>query len=172
MTHRKTGAESMQLSERLAQLDTEHPSSAAIRVTTRSLIEGLCVTGVRFVIVGTTAAYLLGVDCAPVDLDVAPDPSIDNLQRLSAHVTALTATFSTDIAELARTTGRAEWQLTATLGLDLVFAAAGIGAYTKLLENSEAHRLNANFFVNVLSIEAVAYSKRCADRAKDAKFFP
>ncbi len=52
---------------------------------TPALLQRLHEAGVRFVVIGSSAAALLGADLAPGDLDVCPDPDRDNLERI-AHV--------------------------------------------------------------------------------------
>lgn len=47
--------------------------------------------GVQYVIAGSTAAALHGVTAAPGDLDVVPEPSSKNLERLAAALVDLEA---------------------------------------------------------------------------------
>lgn len=46
---------------------------------------------VRYVVIGSTAAHLHGVELSPGDLDIAPALDRDNLQRLQAALTAAEA---------------------------------------------------------------------------------
>lgn len=47
------------------------------------MIEALCAAEVRFVVTGSVAAWLHGMDLEPGDLDVCPALDADNLQRLA-----------------------------------------------------------------------------------------
>ncbi|GEM_PF-312932 len=57
----------------------------------RPLVEALCSGEVRFVVTGSVAAWLHGIDLQPGDLDVCPAPDADNLQRLTQVLSELDA---------------------------------------------------------------------------------
>jgi uncharacterized protein (DUF952 family) len=49
-----------------------------------ALLRRLVDAGVRFVVIGSSGAILLGAKLSPGDLDICPSPDPDNLQRLAA----------------------------------------------------------------------------------------
>ena len=55
------------------------------------LLARLVDSGVRFVVVGSSGAALLGADLSPGDLDICPDTDVANLGRLAAYLAGLGA---------------------------------------------------------------------------------
>lgn len=56
-----------------------------------ALLARLIDAGVRFVVVGSSGAALLGADIVPGDLDICPDPDPANLERLAGVIASIGA---------------------------------------------------------------------------------
>jgi uncharacterized protein (DUF952 family) len=56
-----------------------------------ALLERLAEAGVRFVVIGSGGAFLLGAKLVPGDLDVCPSPDPDNLRRLAVALAEIGA---------------------------------------------------------------------------------
>ena len=99
---------------------------------------------VRFVLIGGMAAVLHGDVGVTIDIDIAPDYELDNLDRLAATLRVLDARIRTDdvphglpfdcSAQFLRNLGPdAILNLTTRVGaLDLSFSPAGTGGYHDL----------------------------------------
>lgn len=135
---------------------------------------------VDFVCIGGVAAVLRGANYVTFDLDVCPDPTRENLERLSTALRALDArihvdgvdggfAFAHDGESLARAT---VWNLVTTAGrLDLVFTPAGTTGFDDLLRDAEALEFDG-MTVLVASLDDIIRSKRSAGRDKDQLSLP
>jgi hypothetical protein len=136
--------------------------------------------GVRFVLVGGFAAVIHGSPYVTTDLDVVPDGTSDNLDRLSEALTELNARvwteshpegvrFAHDAASLA---ANRQWNLVTTSGrLDIVFEPAGTEGFDDLAR--DAVRLTIlGTDVDVASLADVIRSKEAAGREKDELVLP
>ena len=137
---------------------------------------------VKFVVIGAFAAI---AQHAPIpatrDIDLTPDPSLENLTRLSAALNELGARVRTDaVAEglpfdhdgrsLATSS---VWNLICPFGeFDISFVPSGIaGGYQELAVR--AHRMRVDSVeVMVADLSDVIRSKEAAGRSKDLQVLP
>lgn len=135
---------------------------------------------VRFVVIGGLAALAHGSPFPTEDLDVTPETSDVNLQRLSAALGALDARvrtpgdpagvpFAHDAASLGAV---GVWNLATAHGdLDLCLVPAGTQGYRDLAR--DAVRVRAfGIDIPVASLADVVRSKQAAGRAKDQRVLP
>jgi predicted nucleotidyltransferase len=136
--------------------------------------------GVRFVLVGGFAAVIYGSPYLTTDVDVVPEWSKENLERLSAalesmHARVWTASepgglaFNRDAASL----GDADmWNLVTDHGrLDLTFVPTGTSGYEDLARDA-VHLKILGVDVDVASLADVIRSKEAAGREKDRVVLP
>ena len=136
--------------------------------------------GVRFVLVGGFAAVIHGSPYLTTDVDVVPEWSKDNLDRMSAalesmHARVWTASepagvsFGHDAASL----GNVEmWNLVTEHGrLDLTFMPSGTAGYEDLARDA-VHLTILGVDVDVASLADVIRSKEAAGREKDRVVLP
>jgi hypothetical protein len=135
---------------------------------------------VRFVLVGGLAAVIHGSPYLTTDVDVTPEPSEENLARLSAaldamHVRVWTedepegVPFSHDAASLA---GATVWNLITDHGrLDVTFVPSGTDGFEDL-ERDAIHLTILGVEVDVASLADVIRSKEAAGREKDRLVLP
>lgn len=135
---------------------------------------------VDFVVIGGMAAYVQGSPLPTLDVDVTPDASADNLQRLSDALRALDARvrhpdvseglpFAHDAASLARSVF---WNLVTPYGeLDVSFSPAGTSGFSDLAQNAGTVVVGSTR-VSVASLADVVRSKDAADRPKDRRALP
>lgn len=136
--------------------------------------------GVELVVVGGLAAALHGVPYVTFDIDVTPEPSRQNLDRLSTALTELGARIRTqdepeglpfghDGASLQA--GKV-WNLVTTFGdLDLTMSPSGTRGFDDVVQGSTEVRLGRSS-TRIASLETVIRSKRAADRLKDRAVLP
>lgn len=136
--------------------------------------------GVQFVVIGGMAAYFQGSPLPTMDVDVTPDVSPDNLQRLSDALRALEARvrhpdvpeglpFAHDATSLA---GSVFWNLVTPYGeLDVSFTPAGTRGYADLAQGAGVVVVGSTR-VPVASLADVVRSKDAADRPKDRRALP
>jgi hypothetical protein len=135
---------------------------------------------VRYVVVGGLAATLHGAPTVTFDVDVVPDRSSHNLQRLSSALSELDArvrvegipdglVFQHDPASLAAVQ---VLNLVTRFGdLDLTFSPAGIPSFEQWDEHAEdGEALGVHF--RLASLEDVIRSKEAANRPKDHLTLP
>lgn len=135
---------------------------------------------VDFVVIGGMAAYFQGSPLPTLDVDVTPEVSADNLQRLSDALRALDARvrrpdvpeglpFAHDATSLA---GSVFWNLTTAHGdLDVSFTPAGTKGFADLAQNAGTVVVGSTR-VPVASLADVVRSKDAADRPKDRRALP
>lgn len=135
---------------------------------------------VRYVVIGAIAAVAAGAPILTADLDVTPDRSRDNLERLALMLTDLDARLrnpsdqeGVPLAIDADTLATADsWTLTTRAGdIDLAFAPAGTGGYEDFRRGASHLRI-AGITVPVASLADVIRSKEAAGREKDAMQLP
>lgn len=144
------------------------------------MLRALAEHGVRTVLVGGFAAVIHGSPYVTTDIDLVPEPSSDNLGRLSAalrqlHARVWTATepegleFDHDPVSLAATR---VWNLVTDCGrLDLMFEPSGTAGYADV--SRDAVRLTIlGVDVDVASLADVIRSKEAAGRDKDRLVLP
>ena len=139
---------------------------------------------VRFILIGGMAAVLHGDVGVTVDIDIAPDCELDNLERLAAALRALDACIRTDdaphglpfdcSAQFLRNLGPdAILNLTTRAGaLDVSFSPAGTGGYHDLKRDAVPLVATEGVSVLVASLADVIRSKTAADREKDRRALP
>jgi hypothetical protein len=147
-----------------------------------AIVEVLIRHGVHFVVIGAFAAI---AQQAPIparrDIDLTPESTIDNLNRLSAALKELHALLRTDSAEGAlafdhsgRSLGQAEfWNLICPYGeFDISFHPSGFAdGYTDLI--LRAHKVLVDGIeVPVADLSDVIRSKEAAGRPKDIRVLP
>lgn len=140
----------------------------------RALLEALEEHDVRFVAIGGIAVAAHGYVRATEDLDLVPDPSRDNIDRLVTSLVSLVATLPTqagrgfDPGRDADALRRGA-NLTADTrhgGLDVVQRARGIPAYAAL----EADAVESDVLgiaVRICSLARLREMKRAQGRAQD-----
>ena len=136
--------------------------------------------GVRYVLIGGYAAVIHGSNAATFDVDVTPEESLDNLEKLSGALTELDAkvrtaaqpegvAFGHDGRSLAAVR---IWNLTTRYGdLDLTFEPSGTSGYKDLARGAVRISLNG-IEVSVASLADVVRSKEAAGRPKDQLTLP
>jgi hypothetical protein len=155
--------------------DAPSPDAAAI-------VEVLTRHGVHFVVIGAFAAI---AQQAPIpatrDIDLTPESSIDNLNRLSAALKELHALIRTDAVDgglafdhSGRSLGQAEfWNLICPYGeFDISFHPSGFAdGYRDLI--LRAHNVLVDGIeVSIADLTDVIRSKEAAGRPKDFRVLP
>jgi hypothetical protein len=136
--------------------------------------------GVRWVLVGGFAAVIHGSPYVTTDIDVVPEPSSENLGRLSSALRAMHARvwtndepegipFGHDAESLARAS---VWNLVTDYGrLDVTLEPSGTKGYADLAPRAERLEILGST-VQVASLADVIRSKEAADRDKDRLVLP
>ena len=149
-----------------------------------AMLAVLAEADVRFILIGGMAAVLHGDVGVTVDIDIAPDYELDNLERLAAALRALDARIRTDdaphglpfdcSAQFLRNLGPdAILNLTTRVGaLDVSFSPAGTGGYHDLKRDAVPLAATEGVSVLVASLADVIRSKSAADREKDRRALP
>jgi hypothetical protein len=147
-----------------------------------AIVEVLIRHGVHFVVIGAFAAI---AQQAPIpatrDIDLTPEATIDNLERLSAALKELQARIRTDAVEdglpfdhTGQSLGQAEfWNLISPFGeFDISFRPSGfVDGYTELA--TRAHMVVVDGIeVPVADLGDVIRSKEAAGRPKDLRVLP
>jgi predicted nucleotidyltransferase len=136
--------------------------------------------GVRFVLVGGFAAVIYGSPYLTTDVDVVPEWSKENLERMSAalesmHARVWTTSESAGLAfdHDAASLGAADtWNLVTDHGrLDLTFMPSGTAGYEDLARDA-VHLTILGVDVDVASLADVIRSKEAAGREKDRVVLP
>ena len=150
------------------ELDAEH------------LLRVLLDHGVKFVMIGGMAGVVHGSPFPTEDLDITPDRSTENLQRLSAALDALGARIRTDAVEGGLSFAHdadslgavGVWNLVTPHGdLDISFVPNGTSGYADLAV--DATEVDAfGVLVPVASLADVIRSKQAANRPKDQRVLP
>ena len=136
--------------------------------------------GVQYVVIGGLAAALHGAGTVTFDVDVVPNPSRDNLKRLSAALDELDArirvsgidgglAFSRDARSLE---SMETMNLVTNHGdLDVALHPSGVGSFSDWDEHAEnIEALGVNF--RLASLEDVIRSQEAAARPKDQITLP
>ncbi len=132
---------------------------------------------VRYVLVGGIAATLRGSPSMTYDIDVAPELSADNLERLAAALRDLGAVRYTepdeDIAQPSADdmSARVE-QFASPIGyIDVLRELRAIGGYARLIRAAELIEV-AGTSVYVAALDDIIASKEAAGRPKDLAQLP
>jgi hypothetical protein len=139
------------------------------------IIRALSTRGVRYVLVGATAARLQGFPRLTADADIAPAADRENLQLLSAALGDLQARIFTDgvpeglpFSCDAETLSRANlWNLITNAGrLDLIFKPSGTDGYDDLVRSALTYEV-FGVEVHAASLKDILRSKLASNRAQD-----
>jgi 8-oxo-dGTP pyrophosphatase MutT (NUDIX family) len=134
--------------------------------------------GVEYLIVGGVGAILQGTSVTTQDLDIMPEASPKNLDRLAAalslpttekksassttyqaHPVVLSLEFKTETTASFRTSYGV---------LDILMELPGVGTYDDAVRNANVYRLpEHDIELKVASLDDIITSKETADRAKD-----
>jgi hypothetical protein len=144
------------------------------------MLEVLAAHQVRFVVVGGFAAIYHGSPDLTSDLDITPERSRANLDRLSDALHELGARIRSDAVpggvefdhDGASLAAASVWNLQTDHGdLDVTIEPSGTQGYPDLVEDAaEAYVLGVE--VRVASLRDVIRSKEAADRPKDHRTLP
>lgn len=144
------------------------------------ILETLERHGVRFVVIGGLATIHWGSPFPTEDVDITPERSRQNLDRLSGALTELDARirtqgvpeglpFSHTGASLA---DAAVWNLTTRHGdLDISFVPNGTTGFEDLIRDAPRQEI-LGVEVNVTSLADAIRSKQAANRPKDQRVLP
>lgn len=136
--------------------------------------------GVLFILIGGFAAVIHGSPYVTTDIDVVPESSLDNLDRLSAALRAMNARvwttsepegipFDHDASSLARVR---TWNLVTDLGrLDVTFEPSGTRGYEDLARGAVRLEIMGTR-VEVAALADIVRSKEAAGRGKDRLVLP
>jgi hypothetical protein len=150
------------------------------------LLAALAGAGVRFVLIGGMAAILHGDVGVTLDLDITPEPSDENLERLARALRELGARIRTESEpdglgfDCSQGFFRALGpdgivNLTTNAGdLDLAFRPSGTRGYPDLVRDAVEIEIEAGAPVRiaVASLADVIRSKQAAGREKDRLALP
>jgi len=144
------------------------------------ILRSLAAHDVNFVVIGGYAAALLGSPFITSDIDITPERSVANLDRLSAALYALDAKvrtasepeglpFSHSGASLAEV---AVWNLVTSHGdLDISFVPNGTKGYDDLARDAEPTQIHG-VEIRIASLADIIRSKQAANRPKDQRVLP
>jgi hypothetical protein len=146
----------------------------------RSIFQALEHRGVQYVLIGGLAAAFHGSPFVTNDVDITPQRSRDNLDRLSAALKDLDARVRSDAApeglafdHNGESLGAADmWTLTTSAGdLDITFVPSGTAGYAGLRRDAvDLHVLG--LVIPVAALADIVRSKEAAGRAKDERTLP
>ena len=148
-----------------------HPPQADLG----ALIAALSEAGVEFIVVGGAAAVLHGAPITTQDLDLVPNRSSQNVQRLLALLQRLDAALRDSrglrpTAELL--SGSGQLLLSTSLGpLDLLCVLHDQRGYDELLPATELVS-DGSIRIRVLNLETLISVEAAAGRAKDKLTLP
>lgn len=139
--------------------------------------------GVLYVVIGGFAALVHGSPYPTYDVDVTPDMSKANLQRLADALNAINPRLHVDddhepdgapVVLDATMLARAEiWNLITDLGnVDIVVKPGASRGYVELSGNAERTEIADGLTVAVASLEDVIRTKAAAGREKDFRVLP
>lgn len=135
---------------------------------------------VSYVLIGALGARLYGFPRVTADIDVTPERSRDNLDRLARALRALNARVFTESVPdglpfdcSAQTLARAGlWNLVTDAGrIDVAFTPSGTGGYEDLSRNANRFEV-FDTTIEVASIADIIRSKVAADRPQDRQDVP
>lgn len=139
------------------------------------LLAALEAEGVRYVVIGGTAAVIRGAPYVTFDLDITPARDVQNLDRLAAALEKLGATvygMPEEIAASFRLDGKtlasgSAWKFVTPHGeVDIALDPDGTHGYEDLRRDAATARV-AGLEVPVASLADIVRSKEAANREKD-----
>ncbi len=144
------------------------------------MLESLHAEGVDYVVIGGTAAAIGGATHVTFDLDITPDRSRDNLDRLATALRRISARLVAVPDEVAAafqldgpTLGNGSvWNFETDHGrLDVAFEPSGTQGYKDLRRGANETEIDG-MRILVASLEDVIRSKEAADRERDRAVLP
>ena len=150
------------------------------RLQARPILEALDRHAVRFVLIGGLASIHWGSPFPTEDIDVTPERSRDNLDRLSAALTEIGARirtasepeglpFSHTGASLA---DAGVWNLRTDYGdIDISFVPNGTDGYADLIRDADQVTVHG-VEIRIASLADIIRSKQAANRPKDQRVLP
>lgn len=152
----------------------------AVEFQPLALLETLTRHGVRFVVIGGIAALAQGSPLPTEDVDITPERSDENVERLAAALAELDVRLRTSeghevpLPADARLLAQAEiWTLVTRFGdLDIVLVPPGTAGYDDLRRDSFEVELDDGVRVSVASLADVIRSKEASNRPKDRAQLP
>lgn len=149
-----------------------------LEFTPDKILEVLVRHEVDFVVIGGLAALAHGSNLPTQDVDITPDRSLTNLERLSHALTELGAEvcfgdeslpFAHDAESLA---AAGVWNLRTAVGeLDISMVPNGTEGYADLVRDAVPTSI-LGIMVPVASLADVIRSKQAANRPKDQRVLP
>ncbi len=148
------------------------------------MLSALSEGGVRYILIGGMAAVLHGDVGVTVDIDVVPERTNENLQRLADALRGLGARIRTEgepeglafdcSAEFFRNLSPDSIvNMTTEAGdLDVTFCPSGTSGFSDLLRDAVEIEAADRLHIFVASLEDVIRSKQAADREKDRLALP
>lgn len=149
-----------------------------------AMLSSLADHQVRFVLIGGMAAVLHGDVGVTVDIDVVPDRSADNLERLASALRDLGARIRTEgepeglpfdcsAAFFANLSPDSIVNMTTDAGdLDVTFCPSGTQGFSDLSRDAVEVEAADRLHILVASLEDVIRSKEAAGREKDRLALP
>lgn len=150
------------------------------RLRARPILECLDRHQVRFILIGGLASIHWGSPFPTEDIDITPERSKDNLDRLSAALTELGAKVRTqaepDGLPFAHTgaslADAGVWNLVTEYGdFDISFVPNGTEGYTDLVRDAATDTVHG-VEIRVASLADIIRSKQAANRPKDQRVLP
>jgi len=157
---------------------------ASPRFDPERLLSALTDRDVRFILIGGMAAVLHGDVGVTVDIDVVPERSDENLERLAEALRDLNARVRTEgeperlpfdcsAAFFRKLPADSIVNMTTKAGdLDLAFCPSGTEGFSDLRRDAVEIEAADRLHVFVASLEDVIRSKQAADREKDRLALP
>jgi hypothetical protein len=156
------------------------PPSDLVAFDPIPILEVLSRHGVRFVVIGGYAAVLHASPFLTSDVDITPEQSQENLERLSRALTALHARVFTatepegiPFSHTGSSIGEnAVWNLVTDFGrLDISFVPDGTKGFPDLDRGASRGTIDG-VELRVASLADVIRSKQAANRPKDQRVLP
>ena len=143
----------------------------------RAILHRLVSDGVEFVLIDGVAAIVLGAPIVSLDVDVVPEPSDENLNRLSEallalHAEVLGAGRVRDFGDGDWLRASRSWNFATDLWrLDILHAPAGVTGYAALAAEATNENVDG-VMIMTASIEHLIAMKEAANRPKDQLSLP
>lgn len=131
---------------------------------------------VTYVIVGGVGSRIQGSATTTQDLDIMPDPSPENLERLAATLSSPNTTKKAEgstsyavhpLVEAMEFRTAAVSSFQTTYGaIDVLMELPGVGAFDQVRKNAKPYQFESHVLL-VATLDDIITSKETSDRAKD-----